>query len=285
MKKLLAFLLALTMIVGAMFTMVSCGKDDDKNADNKCKDGHTYDDAGTCTVCGAKESDIPSPKKTLKVATSPDFPPFEELVNGEIVGIEVEIIELICEELGFAIEYVDMSFDAVIPGIQTGKYDVGMSGISITPDRELNVCFTTPYCLAAQCIVVKADSNIASKADLAGKKISVQTGTTAEEFCLSEGYQVDGYEANAEAKSALTAGKVDAWVVDDLTAAEMCKNDPSVKILSEHMTTEPYAFAFNFEDEALALLFDEVLVELIDNGTIASIFEKYGAPDTAPEAK
>ena len=101
MKKLLAFLLALTMIVGAMFTMVSCGKDDDKNADNKCKDGHTYDDAGTCTVCGAKESDIPSPKKTLKVATSPDFPPFEELVNGEIVGIEVEIIELICEELGF----------------------------------------------------------------------------------------------------------------------------------------------------------------------------------------
>ncbi len=284
MKKLLAFVLALTMIVGAMFTLASCGNNDDKDDDKKCKDVHTFED-GVCTVCGAKEEDDTPATKTLKIATSPDFPPFEELVDGEIVGIEVDIIKIICERLGYQIEFVSIAFENVIPGVKAGKYDVGMSGISVTPDRELNVCFTAPYCLAAQCIVVRADSNISSKADLAGKKISVQTGTTAEEFCLSEGYTIEGYEGNPEAKTALTTGKVDAWVVDDLTAAEMCKDDPSVKILSEHMTTEPYAFAFNFEDEALALLFDDVLAELIEDGTIAQIFAKYDAPYTSPEAK
>lgn len=284
MKKVLALILALVMMCGAMFTLVSCGGDDKKD-DTKCKDGHTYGDDGVCTVCGDKKDDETPAKKTLKVATSPDFPPFENLVAGEIVGIEVEIMQIIADELGYEIEFEQILFDAVIPGVKEGKYDVGMSGISVTPDREQNVCFTTPYCLAAQCIVVKADSNIASKADLDGKTISVQTGTTAEEFCLSNGYDVDGYEANADAKLALTTGKVDAWVVDDLTAAEMCKNDPSVKILNENMTTEPYAFAFNYEDEALALMFDDILYELIENGTIAAIFERHGAPYTAPEAK
>ena len=167
-------------------------------------------------------------------------------------------------------------------GVQTGKYMCGMSGISVTPDREENVLFTTPYCLAAQCIVVKADSAIASKADLAGKTIAVQSGTTAEDFCLGEGYTVQSYEANADAKTALTTGKVDAWVVDDLTAAEMCKGDDTVKILSEHMTTEPYAFAFNFDDELLVDKIDEILEELMEDGTIAEIFAKYDIPYTRP---
>jgi len=70
--------------------------------------------------------------------------------------------------------------------------------------------------------------------------------------------------------------------VDDLTAAEMCKDDASVKILGENMTTEPYAFAFNFNDEELVEKFNEVLAELMADGTVAAIFEKYEAPYTAP---
>ena len=233
-------------------------------------------------ACGEEEkSDLPK----LTVATSPDFPPFENLEGGKVVGIEVDIMTLICEELGYEFVLEQIAFDSVVPGIQLGKYDCGMSGISVTPDREKNVLFTDPYCLAAQCIVVKADSTIASKADLAGKTISVQSGTTAEDFCLGEGYNVDSYEANADAKLALTSGKVDAWVVDDLTAAEMCKGDDSVKILGESMTTEPYAFAFNFEDEELVEKFNEVLAKLLENGTIAEIFATHNAPYTAPSAK
>ena len=269
MKKIISLILALTLLSGAMFTLASCKKDDNDNSSNNV---------------GGNDDTTPTPAKKLVVATSPDFPPFENLVDGKVVGIEADLLALICAELGYEIEYAQIAFDSVIPGVQTGKYDCGVSGISITPDRALNVLFTTPYCLAAQCIVVKADSTIAGKADLTGKTIAVQSGTTAEAFCLENNYTVDSYEANADAKTALTTGKVDAWVVDDLTAAEMCKNDTTVKILDEHMTTEPYAFAFNFDDEVLVMKFDAVIEKLIANGKVAEIFAKYDAPYTAPTA-
>ena len=236
------------------------------------------------TGCGPKGKTLDEVKKAgkLVVATSPDFPPFENLEGGKVVGIEVEIMEIICKELGVEFVIEQINFDAVLTGVQTGKYDCGMSGISVTPKREKNTLFTTPYCLAAQCIVVKADSTIASKADLTGKKIAVQTGTTAAEFCSGEGYNLSQYEANQDAKLALTQGKVDAWVVDDLTAAEMCKGDDSVKILGDNMTTEPYAFAFAFGSEDLVEEINKTLEKLIADGTIASIFEKYDAPYTKP---
>ena len=224
----------------------------------------------------------PTPTPKLVVATSPDFPPFEYIEDGNVVGIEVEIMQIICDRLGYELVIEYSAFDSVIPGVQTNKYRCGMSAIPITPDREENVLFTTPYCLAVQCIVVKADSAIASKADLAGKTIAVQSGTTAEDFCLSEGYTVQSYEANPDAKIALTTGKVDAWVVDDLTAAEMCEGDETVKILDESMTEEPYAFAFNFDDELLVDKIDVIIEELIEDGTIAEIFAKYDIPYTRP---
>lgn len=233
---------------------------------------------------GAKGPTLAEVQKAGKLvaATSPDFPPFENLEGGEVVGIEVEIMELICAELGVELELKQINFDAVLTGVQSGKYDCGMSGISVTPKREKNTLFTIPYCLAAQCIVVKADSTIASKADLTGKKIAVQTGTTAAEFCSGEGYTLSQYEANQDAKLALTQGKVEAWVVDDLTAAELCKGDDSVKILSEAMTTEPYAFAFAFGSEDLVAEINKILEGLIADGTIAALFEEYEAPYTKP---
>lgn len=237
------------------------------------------------TGCGASGKTLEEVKEEgkLVIATSPDFPPFESLEGDKIVGIEVEIMEIVCEKLGVEPEFEQINFDAVLTGVQTGKYDCGMSGISVTDKRKENTLFTREYCLAAQCIVVKADSTIASKADLEGKTIAVQTGTTAAEFCSGEGYTLSQFEANQDAKLALTQGKVEAWVVDDLTAAEMCKDDDSVKILEESMTTEPYAFAFAFGSEDLVEEIDKILEELIADGTVASIFEKYDAPYTKPE--
>ena len=236
------------------------------------------------TACGVQGPTLDDVKKAGKLvaATSPDFPPFENLEGGEVVGIEVDLLGMICEKLGVELVLEQINFDAVLTGVQSGKYDCGMSGISVTPKREKNTLFTIPYCLAAQCIVVRADSDIASKADLAGKKISVQTGTTAAEFCSGEGYDLSQFEANQDAKLALTQGKVDAWVVDDLTAAELCKGDESVKILAESMTTEPYAFAFAFGSEDLVAEINKILEELIADGTVAALFEKYDAPYTKP---
>lgn len=233
-----------------------------------------------CTLagCGAKGKTLAEVKEAgkLTVATSPDFPPFESIEGGKVVGIEVDIMELIAKELGIELEIIQMDFDSVLLGVQSAKYDCGMSGITANEDRKQNMLFTTPYYNAAQVIVVKEGSAIAGKADLAGKKVSVQTGTTADEGCKAEGLDVQAFAANADAKAALTTGKVDAWVVDNLTAVQMVEEGDGLVILSEKMTDEPYAFAFAFGSEDLVAEIDKALKTLIDNGTVESIFAKYG---------
>lgn len=224
----------------------------------------------------------------LVIATSPDFPPFESLgEDGEVVGIEVDILKKICEEMGVEMVIEQMDFESVLPGVQAGKYDVGMSGISVTEKRLKNALFTDPYCLAAQAIVVVEGSSIAGKADLEGKKISVQTGTTAESFCMENGYDVSSFAANNDAETALVKGKVDAWVIDDLTAAEMvaaynAENETKLVILSEAMTTEPYAFAFKLGSDDLVAKINEILSALVADGTVAELFTQYEAPYTSP---
>ena len=129
-----------------------------------------------------------------------------------------------------------------------------------------------------------------SHTDLEGKKISVQTATTAEEYCMGEGYDVSAFAANSDAETALTTGKVDAWVIDDLTAAEMVKEynataEKKLVILEEAMTTEPYAFAFAFGSEDLVEEINGILAKLVMDGTVKGICDKFEAPYTSPETK
>ena len=224
----------------------------------------------------------------LVIATSPDFPPFESLgEDGAVEGIEIDLLNLICEQLGVELAIEQMDFDSVLPGVQAGKFDAGVSGISVTEKRQKNALFTDPYCLAAQAIVVLEGSPITGKADLEGKKISVQTGTTAESFCMENGYNVSSFASNSDAESALVKGKVDAWVIDDLTAAEMvasynAENETKLVVLSEAMTTEPYAFAFKLGSDDLVEKINEILNALVADGTVAELFAKYEAPYTSP---
>ena len=254
MKKLIALVLALTMCLTLM------------------------------AACGAKGPSLKDIKKAgkLVVATSPDFAPFESLEGGQVVGIEVEIMKLVCKELGVELAIEQMDFDSVLVGIQSAKYDCGMSGITVDPDRAKNMLFTDPYYNAAQVIVVKNDSAIAGKADLTGKTVAVQTGTTAESGCQDAKIETKGFTANADAKAALTTGKVDAWVVDNLTAMQMVEEGDGLKILDEKLTEEPYAFAFAFGSEDLVAEINTIVKKLIDDGSMEKIFKDFGEDYTKP---
>lgn len=260
MKKLTAFALALVMALGLLS---GCGS---SNSDSNTPSGDDASDAAA--------------KTKLVVATSPDFPPFESLEGGEVVGIEVDILKKVAEKMGMELDLQQMDFDSVIPGVQAGKFDVGMSGITVTDKRKENVDFSSVYFMAAQAIVVTADSGIIGKADLEGKKVSIQTGTTAEEYCMGNGYEVLAFTANNDAAAALTAGKVDAWVVDNEVALAMAP-ELGLTVLDEAMTSEPYAFAFQKGSELVAP-FNEALDALLADGTVEQIFQQYGVTYIAP---
>lgn len=187
----------------------------------------------TMAACGSKNTDTDtdtktgSEKKQLVVATSPDFPPFESLDGSDIVGIEPKLMQAIADKLGMELVWEQVDFDSIIPGIQAGRYDAGVAGISITADRLKNCDFSDPYFLANQVIVVNPGSDIQSKADLTGKTIAVQTGTTAETYCLDNGYEILSFASNIDAQAALTSGKADAWVVDNELTERFVRGDSS----------------------------------------------------------
>ena len=230
------------------------------------------------TGCGEKGTTLKSVQKAgkLTIATSPDFPPFESLGdNNEVVGIEIDVLNLICEKLGVTLKIEQVDFDSIIPGIQSGKYDVGMAGITVDEKRKKNVDFSDVFFTAAQKIVVQPGSEIASKDDLTGKTIAVQTGTTAESVCMDGGYELLSFTSNNDSAAALTSGKADAWVVDSEVAAALAEQQGLV-VLDEAMTEEPYAFAFKKGSDTLVQAVNQALAELKADGTVQKIFEKYG---------
>ena len=277
-KKVLALILAAVMLIA----FAACGSTETETTATSAGESSAADDASE-----AADTSLEDVKKSgkLSIATSPDFPPFESIEGDEVVGIEIDLLNMIAEKLGVELEINQMDFESVLPGVQSGKFNVGVSGITVNEDRKKNADFTDPYFLAAQAIIVMNGSDIKSKADLEGKTVSVQTGTTAEDYCMKNGYKVSAYQANNDALSALTSGKVDAWVVDNQTGIAMSEEtNGKTVVLDEAMTTEPYSFAFKKGNTSLVNEINSYIEGWIKDGTIEKIFEKYDIPYVSPEA-
>ena len=123
------------------------------------------DDAGTMPYV---KKDVERPNGVLIMATNAEFPPYEYYEGGVVVGIDADIAQAICDELGYELKITDMGFDAIIPAVESGKADVGIAGLSVTEDRLKNVDFSNPYTTAKQVIIVKNPEAAASPAPILG---------------------------------------------------------------------------------------------------------------------
>ena len=123
------------------------------------------DDAGTMPYV---KKDVERPNGVLVMATNAEFPPYEYYEGGVVVGIDADIAQAICDELGYELKITDMGFDAIIPAVESGKADVGIAGLSVTEDRLKNVDFSNPYTTAKQVIIVKNPEAAASPAPILG---------------------------------------------------------------------------------------------------------------------
>ena len=213
------------------------------------------------------------------MATNAEFPPYEYHDGDQIVGIDVEIAQAIAAEMGMELEIEDIAFDSVIPAVTSGKADFGAAGMTVTPERQQNVDFSKTYATAAQVIIVKNDSAIAGPADLEGKTIGVQLGTTGDLFVSDEenvaGATVERYNKGFEAIQALNQNKVDAVVIDGEPAKVFVSQNDGIKILDEALTSEEYAICVKKGNTDLLDNINTAITNLEESGKLEEIILKY----------
>lgn len=255
MKKLLALLLAVIPVL-SLAACASAAKDDEPASD------------------AAK----------LTMATEATFPPYEYYDGDAIVGIDVEVAQAIAEKLGMELEVTDIAFDSIIPGIQTGKYDMGMAGMTVTDERKEQVSFSDSYATGVQVVIVRDGSAITSVDDLladgANTVVGTQAGTTGFLYATSDIEEaglgtVKSFGKTTDAVEALKNGQIDCVILDNEPAKALVAANEGLHILDTEYAVEDYAIAIAKENTDLLEKVNKALSELKADGTLQSIVDKY----------
>ncbi len=237
---------------------------------------------GSLCACGnGTSTENPSATEKLVMATNASFPPYEYVDdNGGFAGIDVEIAGLIAEKLGLTLEIQDVDFGSIIGGVQSGKFDIGMAGMTVTDVRLESVNFSTSYAKGIQSIIVPEGSEFKSFDDLSAKadvKIGVQQDTTGDIYITDDlgADHVIQYKTGNDAVQALVTGKVDAVVIDNEPAKSYVASNEGLTILDTAYKEENYAICVAKENTDLLDAINGALAELTADGTIDAIIAKY----------
>lgn len=235
-------------------------------------------------ACASTSKTEETASAKLTMATEATFPPYEYYDGDAIVGIDVEVAQAIAEKLGMKLEVTDIAFDSIIPGIQTGKYDMGMAGMTVTDERKEQVNFSDSYATGVQVVIVKDDSPITSVDDLfadgASTVVGTQAGTTGFIYATSDIEDVGlgtvkSFGKTTDAVEALKNGQVDCVILDNEPAKALVAANEGLHILDTEYAVEDYAIAIAKENTDLLEKVNKALSELTADGTLQSIVDKY----------
>jgi glutamine transport system substrate-binding protein len=218
---------------------------------------------------------------TYTVATDNGFIPFEFIdeESGDLVGFDIDLIQAIADEAGFEIEFETMEFTGVVAGIQAERYDIGIAGMTITEERKETIDFSDPYYDAGLMLAVQTDEEeIASEADLDGKKVGTRAGTTSVEYLEENhpGAEVVDFPDIVTAYMDLASGRLDAVLYDvpNVQYYASTEGEGRVKTVGDVLQGEQYGIALPQGSELLDDV-NEALEALKSNGTYDDIYEKW----------
>ncbi len=219
----------------------------------------------------------------LTIATSPDYPPFENLENGEYVGLDIEIAKAVAKELGLEPEFKTLQFDAIIPAIAAGgQADMGISGFSVDPERAKEIDFTSSYYIDDQAIAVMntspiTDANVEAELNKEGVIVAVQSGTTGEAF-VQENYPnatVQAYGNSTDAFAAMQSGQANAVCTNKAVVEAMLASAyQDARIVKSIATGEEYAIVVSQDNTALTSAINSALAKLKADGTIDALINQ-----------
>lgn len=278
--KVLALILAMAMMV---CTLVACGSSADTNTEAADAAVETEDTAAEAADTENTEETEAAPAEggTLTFGTNAEFPPFEFVtangVIGEFDGIDMAIAKQIAEENGMTAAIENMEFDSLLVALQNGQIDAVIAGMTITEERAEAVDFSIPYYTATQVMIVKEDSDIASAADMADKKICVIQGYTGEVCVNDMGLPYEAFKKGTEAVMELVNGKCDVVVIDSATAAKYVADNEGLKIVEDPdaFESEEYAIAVQKGNTELLDMVNAAIEAKLADGTISDLAVQY----------
>ena len=282
MKKILALVLALFMV----FALAACGEAASDPTDAPESEAPASEaPASEAPASEAPASEAPEGDGTfttivegkLTMSTNAQFPPYEMTTDdGGFEGIDVEIATAIAEKLGLELDILDMDFDSALRAVQQGKSDIVMAGVTVNEDRQLVMDFTDSYATGVQVIIVKEGSDVTID-NMGEGLIGTQRGTTGNIYCTDDYGEehVMAYDDGFTAVQALMNGQVDCVVIDNAPAQEFVKNNAGLTILDTEYANEDYAIGLNKGNTALLDAINTALNELISDGTVQTIIDKY----------
>ena len=278
MKKFLALTLSLAMAL----SLAACGGSGSGSASSApaASSGvsSSAGDAGSSTGSTSTPAELTTVEAgKLIMSTNAAFPPYEMTDDsGNVVGIDAEIAGAIADKLGLELVIDDMDFDAAQLAVQQGKSDICMAGLSVTEDRLLVMDFSDSYATGIQVVIVPEGSDVTLD-NLGEQLIGTQRATTGNIYCTDDYGEehVVAYDDGFTAVQALMNGQVDCVVIDNAPAQEFVKNNAGLTILDTEYAVEDYAIGLNKGNTALLDAINGALAELISDGTVQSIVDKY----------
>ncbi|WP_319783049.1 transporter substrate-binding domain-containing protein [Oceanisphaera sp. IT1-181] len=230
----------------------------------------------------ATSSAAATPDKVYKVGVDNTYPPFEFTKDGQLVGIDVDLINAIAKDQGFKINIEQMDFSGIIPAMQAGMLDVGMGGMSITDKRKETVDFSEAYFAAGVSLVVANDNdNIASLDDLSGKKVVVKNGTVGASFADKNteeyGYSIIQVSDSASMFQEVTNGTADALMEDyPVISYAIATGGLKLKTVGERLTGDNYGISvLKDKNDELLKMINDGLANLKENGEYDKIIDAY----------
>jgi polar amino acid transport system substrate-binding protein len=238
-------------------------------------------------VTGLPGSAAAQGANTLNVATDATFPPMEFVDNGQRTGFDIDIMNALAKAMGKQVQWTDIDFKGLIPGLIAHRFDVAISAIYITPERAQVVDFTQPYFAGGLSALVKADSPIKTLADLNGKKVTVQVGTKSVNFLRDNYPQVQRVEVekNQEMFDLVGIGRADAAVTGKPAAYQFVRTRPGFRVLDKELTTEAYGIAVRKDEPQLRDQMNAALAKIKADGTYDAIVKKWFSASAPANAK
>ena len=225
----------------------------------------------SCATASAQSSNV------IRVATDATFPPFEYSENNKMTGFDIELIEEIAKVMGKRVEWIQIDFKGLIPGLVAKRFDVAASAIYITDERKQVVNFTNTYYKGGLVIMTrKGDNTIKGIDDLKGKKVTVQIGTKSATFLQTNfpDVQRTEVETNQQMFNLVEVGRADAAVTGKPAALLYAKKG-TLKVLPKQLTTENYGFAVRKDLPELQRAMNLAFAKLSANGTYGKLVKKW----------